>query len=78
MCRIKTAKFKPNNKVRYGQDFCYFIGVPSGVKFKVEPFQDGRFKLVADGYVVLNKPNCYGNGALYTYDTKRKKAYDHS
>lgn len=65
----KTVQFRSGNRVPYSQDFNFRVGVPSGVMFSVEEgarFQkEGDWRLTADGYGVLGKPNSYGNGALY-------------
>lgn len=70
-------KLKPN-KIRYGQDFSQHIGVPSGVDFKVASLGDGRFKLVGDGYGELDRPDQYGNGALYVWglSPKQRKRFE--
>lgn len=58
-------KFKRGNKIRYGQDFGIYQGVPANIDFEVELLdKDGdSVKLVAPGYG--GEP--YGNGALYIY-----------
>jgi hypothetical protein len=59
-------KFPPNNKIRYGQDFRFFMGVPSDVDFTVEFIGKDKSlaRLTAPGYG--GKP--YGNGAIYLYE----------
>lgn len=67
-------KFKKGNKIHFGQDFSYYMGIPHNVNFKVVRFGMDAYKLVADGYGLLDKPNAYGNGALYPHGlTKRQK-----
>ena len=59
---IGTARFTPDNDIPYGQDFCYYKGVPDGVTFDI--FDFGNFwKLVAPGYGDMSGGG-YGNGAL--------------
>ena len=60
-------KFRKGNKIRYGQDFRIFVGLPSGIDFDVELFGDGRFELTADGYGKHGHDGAYGNGALCVY-----------
>ena len=62
-------KFRPDNKIRYGQDHAFHRGIPAGVDFKVKPFVQGRFVLTACGYGCLERHSakCYGNGSLYPY-----------
>jgi len=63
-------KFDENNKIRFGQDHQFHIGVPSEVDFKVENFTDGRFVLTAYGYGQLEPHDqySYGNGKIYPYN----------
>lgn len=65
----EQVQFRAGNQVPYGQDWRHRRGVPDGVVFTIETggsFQtEGTWKLVADGYGRLDKPNSYGNGALY-------------
>ena len=57
----KTIRFKPDNKVFYGQDFRCFVGAPAGVEFEVVKMKGTGCWLKAPGYG--GKP--YGNGKLY-------------
>lgn len=43
----------------------FWRGIPSEVDFKVERFVDDGYRLISDGYGELNKPDAYGNGAIY-------------
>lgn len=68
--------FKEGNKIKYGQDFGFYQGVPANVDFKVSYFttfggevDKEKFELVAYGYGQL-KPwfhDSYGNGSLTVY-----------
>ena len=58
-------RFRPSNRIRYGQDFGQFSGIPSGVNFSVEEFcEPGMFILKGPGY---GEPGNYGSGALYVW-----------
>ena len=59
----KTIRFKAGNKIKYGQDFHYHTGIPSGVEFTTQREGD-RILLVGPGY---GERGNYGNGVLYPY-----------
>lgn len=60
----KVVSF-PENKINFFQDFRWFKGVPTGIEFLIEKEAGHNdYWLVADGYGNLDKPNCYGNGAI--------------
>lgn len=70
-------RFRPDNKIRYGQDSQQHVGVPSGVDFTVEKFGSdlsGMFVLVGDGYGQIKPRGHYGNGALYAWGLTPKQA----
>lgn len=61
-------RFRPDNKIRYGQDHCFYRGIPSGVEFQVERFGDSMYRLTGHGYGVLGEGSeAYGNGQLYVW-----------
>ena len=59
--------FKDGNDVIYGQDMGFHRGVPAGVRFAVykQPSNNGKYKLVADGYGSFQHGERYGNAAIY-------------
>ena len=62
-------RFYPDNKIKYGQDFRFFQGIPANVDFKVEKSGE-NYILTSYGYGQL-KPwdkHSYGNGSLHVYD----------
>lgn len=68
--------FKENNKIKFGQDFSFYQGIPANVDFKVSYYttfggekDKDKFELIAYGYGQL-KPwshDSYGNGNLIVY-----------
>lgn len=54
-------RFKPDNKIRYGQDFRVYKNIPSGIWFEIEE-KDEYYILVAPGY---GERKAYGNGSLH-------------
>lgn len=57
----KTLTFKKGNKVKYGQDFRFWKGIPGGIVFEVSGSMD-HLVLTAPGY---GEKGNYGNGALH-------------
>ena len=70
-----TIRFRKGNRVKYGMDFGFYVGVPGGVDFAVTRCETGdgaNYKLVAPGYGAHGD---YGNGSLITWGlTKRQRA----
>ena len=71
-------RFRKDNRIKYGQDHFYCRGLPSGIDFTVEPFQEGMYKLTGYGYGVLGSGESYGCGALYVYGltSKQRKRFE--
>jgi hypothetical protein len=66
--------FEKGNKIVYGQDFCWYKGVPSGVDFEVDKIHGSIMFLKADGYG--NIPGNYGNGSICVYLKEDFKSAD--
>jgi hypothetical protein len=64
---IGIVTFPPDNDISYGQDMQWDKNIPSGIQFRVYDFGKEKYKLIADGYGNLDKPNSYGNGAIYIH-----------
>jgi hypothetical protein len=62
-------KFPEDNKIRFGQDFSFWEGIPSDVEFKVEQKIDKKYVLCAYGYGLQIKGDskAYGCGRLYVW-----------
>lgn len=62
-------KFPEDNKIRFGQDFSFWEGIPSDVEFKVEQKIDEKYVLSAYGYGLQIKGDskAYGCGKLYVW-----------
>ena len=54
-------KFPKGNKVIYGQDFGWKVGIPHDIHFQVE-FTGNLMRLTGPGYGIKNN---YGNGPLH-------------
>lgn len=69
--------FEEGNKIKYGQDFSFWQGIPAGVDFRVSKFDSKskcpRFKLTAFGYGDLSRPGGYGNGSLYVFGLTKEQ-----
>ena len=59
-------KFPPGNKIYFGQDHNFFIGIPNGIDFEVEkPYT--FYELTACGYGCMEHEDCYGCGSLVVF-----------
>jgi hypothetical protein len=63
-------KFKDGNTIPYFQDFRFFRGIPSNIRFEIKAFSTDSIKLVAYGYGVRSEPGkhdpkSYGCGCLF-------------
>jgi len=65
-------KFPEDNNIVYGQDFGWFVGIPSNVDFEIESVEDNRIILIADDYGRLDKKDKYGNGSICVYLRTKK------
>ncbi len=63
-------KFRPDNQIKYGQDFSWFKGIPSGVEFRLTKKSDGKFVLRGPGYGLQGD---YGCGALHVFGLNSKQ-----
>jgi len=81
----KTLRFKEGNRIVYGQDFGWHIGVPHDVDFEVTNNFDGKITLRAKGYGLLAEDggghDDYGNGSITVYlqteqDIKNSKFFN--
>lgn len=59
--------FRKDNRIKYGQDSHQRTGIPSGVEFRVEPFKEGMYRLIAPGFGERPGTDLYGCGALYVW-----------
>jgi len=65
-------RFHKGNKIKYGQDFKYYVGIPHGIDFELHGNKE-KFMLCAPGFGL--HPD-YGNGALYPYDLTEEQIKD--
>ena len=57
-----SLTFPEDNGIPFFQDFSFWRGVPSGVKFYIQEYINGSYKLVGEGY---GMKDAYGCGAIY-------------
>ena len=64
---MQKIKFNKNNKIRFGQDHAFYIGIPTGIEFTVKRLRkkDPLYELTGCGYGCTKHDSCYGNGRLY-------------
>jgi hypothetical protein len=65
-----TMRFEKGNKIKYGKDFRFYEGIPSGIDFVVKHLEGDKFDLSAYGYGQMepHDEHSYGNGSLFVYD----------
>ena len=64
--------FKKNNKIKFGQDFAIWQGVPSGVDFKVTRAKYDPKRVILSGLGYGDFRN-YGNGPLHVFGLSKKQ-----
>jgi hypothetical protein len=66
---LAFVRFDKENKIRFGQDFRFFEGLPSDVNFyPIEETQSGYMVFIGNGYGIQSKHKIdgkYGNGAVF-------------
>jgi hypothetical protein len=64
-------RFRRDNRILYGQDHQIYIGIPSGVDFRVVRNESRGYTLSAFGYGQLDpwEEGSYGNGSLYVWNS---------
>ena len=68
---LSFVKFKPDNNMRYGQDFGFLKDIPSDIQFyPIEETSNGLMVFVGDKHGIRphhNLQGTYGNGAIYVF-----------